>query len=51
MVKGDEAKAENVRGVFSMPEPRASLRNMLAINKTMDLLTKMVTGQDDKPQQ
>ena len=51
MVKGDEAKAENVRSVFSMPEPRASLRNMLAINKTMDLLTKMVTGQDDKPQQ
>ncbi len=51
MVKGDEAKAENVRAVFSMPEPRASLRNMLAINKTMDLLTKMVTGQDDKPQQ
>jgi trigger factor len=51
MVKGDEAKAENVRGVFSMPEPRASLRNMLAINKTMDLLTKMVTGQDDKTQQ
>jgi trigger factor len=51
MVKGDEAKAENVRAVFSMPEPRASLRNMLAINKTMDLLTKMVTGQQDKPQE
>lgn len=48
MVQGDEAKAESVRAVFTMPEPRASLRNMIAINKTMDLLTKIVTVQDDK---
>lgn len=48
MVKGDEAKAANVKAVFDMPEPRASLRNMLAINKTIDLLTKIVTGQDEK---
>jgi trigger factor len=50
MIKGDETKAESVRGVFSMPEPRASLRNMIAINKTMDLLTKIATGQEEKPE-
>lgn len=48
MIKGDEARADNVRAVFSMPEPRASLRNMIAINKTMELLTRIVTGQEDK---
>ena len=51
MTKGDETKAENVKAVFNMPEPRASLRNMIAINKTMDLLTKIATGQqEEKPQ-
>jgi len=50
MIKGDETKAENVRAVFSMPEPRSSLRNMIAINKTMDLLAKIATGQEDKQQ-
>jgi trigger factor len=51
MIKGDETKAENVRAVFSMPEPRASLRNMIAVNKTMDLLTKIATGQHEEKQQ
>lgn len=48
MVKGDETRAANAKAVFDMPEPRASLRNMLAISKTMDLLAKIVTGQDEK---
>lgn len=46
MLKGDESRAESVRALFSMPQPRESLREMMVINKTMDLLTKMVTGQD-----
>jgi trigger factor len=46
MLQSDESRAENVRALFSMPQPRESLREMIIINKTMDLLTKMVTGQD-----
>ena len=46
MIKGDESRAENIRALFKMPQPRESLREMIVINKTMDLLTKMVTGQE-----
>ena len=46
MISNDESKAENIRAAFSLPQPRESLRKMILINKTMDLLTKIVTGQD-----
>jgi trigger factor len=46
MTKGDETKAENVRAVFNMTRPRESLRDMIVINKTMDMMIKTVTGQD-----
>jgi len=46
MIKGDESRAENVRALFNMPQPRESLREMMVINKTVDLLTTIVTGQD-----
>jgi trigger factor len=45
MIKGDESRAENVRALFAMEQPRESLRGMIAINKTMDLLTKILTEQ------
>jgi trigger factor len=48
MLKGDESRAESVRQLFSMPQPRESLREMIVINKTMDLLTKMVTGEQNQ---
>ena len=46
LIKGDESKAEKVRAAFKLPQPRESLREMILINKTMDLLTAMVTGQE-----
>ncbi len=45
MIKADESRADKVRQLFGLPQPRESLREMIVINKTMDLLTKMVTGQ------
>jgi trigger factor len=48
MIKGEEGKAENVRSLFNMPEPRQSLKDMISINKAMDLLTKIATGQETK---
>ena len=47
MVKSDESKADNIRALFNLTQPRESLRDMVAINKTMDLLTKIVTGQEE----
>jgi formiminotetrahydrofolate cyclodeaminase len=46
LIKGDESKAEKVRAAFKLPQSRESLREMILINKTMDLLTAMVTGQE-----
>lgn len=46
MVKDDEARGEYVRALFSKPLPRESLREMMVVSKTMDLLIKMATGQD-----
>jgi trigger factor len=51
MIKGDETKAENVRALFSLPQPRESLRDMMIINKTMDLLTKIVTEKADNSEE
>ncbi len=51
MIKDDESKAENVRALFSLPQPRESLREMMIINKTMDLLTKIVTGTTDNSEE
>lgn len=51
MIKGDETKAENVRALFSLPQPRESLREMMIINKTMDLLTKIVTEKADNSEE
>lgn len=47
MAQSDAGKADNVRTLFSMPQPRESLKDMLSINKAMDLLTKIATGQQD----
>ena len=46
VVKGDENKAKDVRALFNLPRPRESLKETLLINKTMDFLTKVVTGQN-----
>lgn len=46
MAKEDPGRAENIRKLFSMPQPRESLRDMKVINKAMDYLTKLVTGQE-----
>jgi len=42
----EQGKAEEVKKLFTQPRPRESLRDMMAINKAMDFLTKLVTGQD-----
>jgi len=47
MAGEDSSKAEEVRDLFSQPRPRESLREMMVINKAMDYLTKLVTGQDN----
>lgn len=47
MAKTDQDKAENVRTLFSMTQPRESLKDMILINKAMDLLAKIATGQQD----
>ncbi|MHB8084487.1 MAG: trigger factor [Dehalococcoidia bacterium] len=51
MIKGDETKAENIRALFSLPQPRESLKEMMIINKTMDLLTKIVTEKADNSEE
>jgi len=44
---GEEpGRAEEVRTLFKQPRPRESLRDMMVINKAMDFLTKLVTGQE-----
>jgi len=45
MVKEDPDRADNIRKLFGLPQPRESLRDMMVINKAMDYLTKLVTGQ------
>ncbi len=45
MAKGDEQRQENIKNFFTLPQSRESLRDMLVINKAMDFLTKLVTGQ------
>jgi hypothetical protein len=47
MVKGEPDKADNIRNLFKMQQPRDSLRDMIIVNKTMDFLTKLVTGQQN----
>jgi trigger factor len=46
LVKEDPDRADNIRKLFSLPQPRESLRDMMVINKAMDYLTKLVTGQE-----
>jgi len=46
MVKEDPNHTGNIRKLFALPEPRESLRDMMVINKAMDYLTKLVTGQE-----
>jgi len=46
MVKEDPDRADNIRRLFTLPQPRESLRDMMVINKAMDYLTKLVTGQE-----
>jgi len=45
MAGEEPGRAEEVRALFSQPRPHESLRDMMAINKAMDFLTKLVTGQ------
>ncbi|MDD5648418.1 MAG: hypothetical protein PHY03_05755, partial [Dehalococcoidia bacterium] len=47
MAGEDPARSEEVKALFSQPRPRESLRDMMVINKAMDFLTKLVTGQDN----
>ena len=42
----EQGKAEEVRKLFNQPRTRESLKDMMAINKAMDFLTKLVTGQE-----
>lgn len=46
MIKEDPDRADNIRRLFGLPQPRESLRDMMVINKTMDYLTKLVTGKE-----
>jgi len=46
MVKEDPDRADNIRRLFVLPQPRESLRDMIVINKAMDYLTKLVTAQE-----
>jgi trigger factor len=46
MAGEEQGKAEEVKKLFTQPRPRESLRDMMAINKAMDFLTKLVTGQE-----
>ena len=46
MAGEEQGKAEEVKKLFDQPRPRESLRDMMAINKAMDFLTKLVTGQE-----
>jgi len=48
MVKSDETKAESIKAMFNLPRPRESLRDMMIVNKTMDMLIKIVTGKEDQ---
>ncbi|MBN1690229.1 MAG: trigger factor [Dehalococcoidia bacterium] len=47
MAGEDPGRADEVKAIFSQPRPRESLRDMMVINKAMDFLTKLVTGQDN----
>ena len=40
IMKGDEKRADDVKALFDLPQPRESLRETMVMNKTMDLLTK-----------
>jgi trigger factor len=46
MAGEEQGRAEEVKKLFTQPRPRESLRDMMAINKAMDFLTKLVTGQE-----
>jgi trigger factor len=46
MAGEEPGRAEEVRALFNQPRPRESLRDMMAITKAMDFLTKLVTGQE-----
>jgi len=46
MAGEEPGRAEEVKKLFTQPRPRESLRDMMAINKAMDFLTKLVTGQE-----
>jgi len=47
MAGEEQGKAEEVKALFNQPRPRESLRDMMIINKAMDFLIKLVTGQDN----
>jgi trigger factor len=46
MAKDEPDRAENIRQLFALQQPRESLRDMKVINKTMDYLTGLATGQE-----
>jgi len=47
MAAEDPSRADDVKALFNQPRPHESLRDMMVINKAMDYLTKLVTGQDN----
>jgi len=48
MAKGYDGREEQIRDLFNMSKPRESLKAMIIINKTMDLLFKIATGEEAK---
>jgi trigger factor len=47
MAGEDPNRSEEVKALFNQPRPHESLRDMMVINKAMDFLTKLVTGQEN----
>jgi trigger factor len=47
MAGEDPGRKEEIKALFNQPRPHESLRDMMVINKAMDFLTKLVTGQEN----
>ncbi len=47
MAGEDPSRKDEIKALFNQPRPHESLRDMMVINKAMDFLTKLVTGQDN----
>jgi len=47
MAGEDPSRKDEIKALFNQPRPHESLRDTMVINKAMDFLTKLVTGQDN----